>query len=105
MTMNRRVFMGAGAAMAAVALGRSAPSRAQQSPAKVLNLYSSRHYDTDNALYQSFTDKTGVTVKLVEAEADQLIERIQSEGANSPADVLITVDAGRLWRAEQQGLF
>jgi iron(III) transport system substrate-binding protein len=104
MTMNRRVFMGAGAAMAAVALGRTAPTRAQQ-PAKVLNLYSSRHYDTDDALYQSFTEKTGVTVKLVEAEADQLIERILSEGANSPADVLMTVDAGRLWRADQQGLF
>jgi iron(III) transport system substrate-binding protein len=104
MTMNRRVFLGAGAAAAAVALGRTSPGRAQSSE-RVLNLYSSRHYDTDNALYQSFTDKTGVTVKLVEAEADQLIERIKSEGANSPADVLVTVDAGRLWRAEQQGLF
>jgi len=106
MTMNRRVFIGAGTAMAAIALGRTAPTQAQQAPsAKVLNLYSSRHYDTDNALYQSFTDKTGFQVKLVEAEADQLIERIKSEGASSPADVLITVDAGRLWRAEQQGLF
>jgi iron(III) transport system substrate-binding protein len=69
-----------------------------------LNLYSARHYDTDNALYQSFTDRTGVRINLVEADADQLIERIKSEGANSPADVLITVDAGRLWRAQQEGL-
>ncbi len=70
----------------------------------VVNLYSARHYDTDNALYESFTKKTGMKVNLVEAEADQLIERIQSEGANSPADVLITVDAGRLWRAKEAGV-
>jgi iron(III) transport system substrate-binding protein len=70
----------------------------------VVNLYSSRHYDTDDALYDSFTEQTGIEVNLIEAEADELIERIKSEGANSPADVLITVDAGRLWRAEEEGL-
>ncbi len=69
-----------------------------------VNLYSSRHYDTDDALYQSFTDKTGVEINLIEGKADELIERIKAEGKNSPADVLITVDAGNLWRAEQAGL-
>jgi iron(III) transport system substrate-binding protein len=71
----------------------------------VLNLYSARHYDTDQALYDGFTAQTGVQVNLIEGDADQLIERIRSEGANSPADVLITVDAGRLWRAQQAGIF
>ena len=70
-----------------------------------MNLYSSRHYDTDDSLYRNFQDATGIQVNLVEAAADQLIERIKGEGASSPADLLITVDAGRLWRAEQQNLF
>ena len=72
---------------------------------KVLNLYSSRHYQTDEALYTGFTKLTGIKVNRIEAGEDALIERIRNEGARSPADVLITVDAGRLWRAEQLGLF
>lgn len=70
-----------------------------------VNLYSSRHYDTDQALYENFTEATGIKVNLIEAGADELIARIQSEGVSSPADLLITVDAGRLWRAEQAGIF
>jgi iron(III) transport system substrate-binding protein len=72
--------------------------------AQEVNLYSSRHYDTDVALYDAFTEQTGIAVNLIEGDADQLIERIKAEGRNSPADVLITVDAGRLWRAEEAGL-
>src|SRR5918994_6366497 len=72
--------------------------------AQEVNLYSSRHYDTDVALYEAFTAETGVAVNLIEGDADQLIERIKAEGRNSPADVLITVDAGRLWRADEAGL-
>jgi iron(III) transport system substrate-binding protein len=72
---------------------------------KVLNLYSSRHYQTDEALYTGFTKLTGIKVNRIEAGEDPLIERLRSEGARSPADVLVTVDAGRLWRAEQLGLF
>jgi len=94
MKISRRVFLGSGAATAAIALSQS----------KVLNLYSARHYDSDNALYESFEKKTGVKIRLIEAEADKLIERIKSEGANSPADVLITVDAGRLARAQEAGI-
>lgn len=71
----------------------------------VLNLYSSRHYQTDEALYAGFTKLTGIKVNRIEAGEDALIERIRNEGARSPADVLVTVDAGRLWRAEQLGLF
>ncbi len=70
-----------------------------------LNLYSSRHYQTDEALYANFTKATGLRVNRIEAGEDPLIERLKNEGASSPADVLVTVDAGRLWRAEQAGLF
>ena len=72
---------------------------------KVLNLYSSRHYQTDDALYANFTKQTGIKINRIEAAEDPLIERIRNEGARSPADVLITVDAGRLWRADEFGLF
>src|SRR5688500_15026696 len=72
---------------------------------KLLNLYSSRHYQTDEALYANFTRATGVRINRIEAGEDPLIERLRNEGAKSPADVLVTVDAGRLWRAEQLGLF
>lgn len=111
--ITRRTFIGAGTAAAAVAVGQFGKSKAvaQQGPVirvaqadKVVNLYSSRHYDTDQSLYDSFTAATGIRVNLIEAEADPLIERIKSEGANSPADVLMTVDIGRLWRAEAEGL-
>jgi iron(III) transport system substrate-binding protein len=70
-----------------------------------LNVYSSRHYQTDEALYGNFTKQTGIKINRIEASDDAIIERIRNEGAKSPADVLITVDAGRLWRAEQLGLF
>lgn len=69
-----------------------------------LNLYSSRHYDTDERLYSDFEEQTGIKVNRIEAEADALIERMKAEGANSPADVFLTTDAGRMWRAEEAGL-
>ena len=70
-----------------------------------VNIYSSRHYNTDDQLYDGFTEKTGISINLIEGKDDELIERIKSEGANSPADILITVDAGRLWRAAEAGIF
>ena len=73
--------------------------------AQELNLYSSRHYQTDEALYSGFTKATGIKLNRIEAGEDPLIARIINEGASGPADVLVTVDAGRLWRAEQAGLF
>ena len=72
---------------------------------EVVNVYSARHYDTDLALYDRFTEETGVVVNLIEGSSDGLIERIVNEGEFSPADMLITVDAGRLWRADQAGVF
>jgi iron(III) transport system substrate-binding protein len=65
-----------------------------------VNVYSSRHYDTDKSLYQTFTQQTGIKVNIIEGRDDELIERIRTESGNSPADILITVDAGRLWRAQ-----
>ena len=104
--MTRRTFISTGSAAAAVAFGAwGRGTSAQGSSTRVVNLYSARHYDADSQIYQAFADATGIKVNLIEAEADPLIERIKSEGANSPADVLVTVDAGRLWRAEQAGLF
>ena len=69
-----------------------------------LNLYSSRHYDTDERLYSDFTEQTGITINRIEGKADELAARMQAEGANSPADVLITVDTSRLARAKEMGL-
>lgn len=69
-----------------------------------VNLYSSRHYDTDLALYDNFTAQTGIKVNRIEAKANALIERMKSEGEFSPADLLITVDAGVLWQAEEAGV-
>ena len=71
----------------------------------VLNLYSARHYQTDEALYADFTKATGIRINRIEASDDQLLERLKSEGANSPADVLLIVDAARLARAQELGLF
>ena len=72
---------------------------------RVVNVYSGRHYQTDEALYSGFTKATGIKVNRIEASEDAIIERIRNEGERSPADVMITVDAGRLWRADQLGLF
>ena len=70
-----------------------------------LNLYSARHYHTDEALYNDFTKTTGIKINRIEASDNALIERLKSEGAKSPADVILLVDAARLWRAETDGLF
>ncbi len=69
-----------------------------------LNLYSARHYDTDERLYSDFTEQTGITINRIEGKADELLARMEAEGANSPADVLITVDTSRLSRAKEMGL-
>ena len=87
-----------------------AAAQAQPSPqapvqATEIGVYSGRHYNTDKQLYQRFTARTGIKVKLLEAKDDALIERLRSEGANSPADVLVLVDAARLDKAADLGLF
>ena len=72
---------------------------------KELNLYSARHYQTDEALYDNFTKKTGIKINRVDADDAGLLARLQSEGSASAADVILLVDAARLWRAEVDGLF
>ncbi len=73
--------------------------------AKEVNLYTSRHYDSDDALYQKFTDKTGIKVNVISGKGKALMERLASEGTSSPADVFITVDAGNLWKVQKDGMF
>ena len=110
--LSRRFFLSLSTAALVVACGQGqsqqptdqAGSTTDQLGGQV-NVYSSRHYNTDDQLYDGFTEKTGIKVNLIEGNADELIERIKSEGTNSPADILITVDAGRLWRADQAGIF
>ena len=72
---------------------------------KLLNLYSARHYQTDEALYANFTKQTGIKINPIEGKEVELQERIKNEGTNSPADVLVTVDASRLAKAHELGLF
>ena len=69
-----------------------------------LNIYTHRHYDSDKILFQKFTDFTGIDINIIKGSADQLIQRLENEGMNSPADILLTVDAGRLHRAKNKGL-
>lgn len=77
----------------------------QNVSAQELNIYSARHYQTDEQMYGEFTRQTGIKINRIEARDDELIERIRNEGANSPADILITVDAARLAAADDLGLF
>ncbi|MGB9194710.1 MAG: Fe(3+) ABC transporter substrate-binding protein, partial [Azonexus sp.] len=72
---------------------------------KALNLYSARHYQTDEALYANFTKQTGIKINRIEGKEDELLERIRNEGSNSPADIFLTVDAARLAKAHELGLF
>jgi len=103
-----RLRLLAGALVAACVVSLSAPvtTHAQSgTDGPVLNLYSARHYQTDEALYSDFTRQTGIRINRIEAGDEPLLERIRSEGARSPADVLLLVDAARLWRAQIDGLF
>ncbi len=95
------------AALAVSALGLAAALTAPvvHAQQQVLNLYSSRHYQTDEALYANFEKATGIKVNRIEGPEDPLIERMKSEGDKSPADLLVTVDMGRLLKAQQLGLF
>lgn len=77
---------------------------AAQAGAQELNIYSSRHYDNDSQLYDKFTEATGIKVNRIEGQPDELIARMKAEGANSPADIYLTVDVGRIWLADKEGL-
>lgn len=84
--------------------GEAGAPKAAAPIAGEVNVYSGRHYDSDLAIYDAFTRKTGVKINLIEAGGDELIERLAREAEASPADVFITADAGMLWRAKQRGV-
>lgn len=88
------------AALAAILLLFSCGNQTQET----VNVYTHRHYPSDDILFDTFTEQTGIAVRVVQAGSDELIERLRAEGKRSPADVLITVDAGRLYRAQELGL-
>ncbi len=89
-------------ALLVLAVTGAAPALAQE---RVLNLYSARHYQTDEALYTNFTKTTGIRINRVDADDAGILSRLKAEGAASPADVVLLVDAARFWRAEADGLF
>jgi iron(III) transport system substrate-binding protein len=91
------------APLLAAAASIAAPTASAQE--RVLNLYSARHYQTDEALYGNFTKATGIKINRVEADDAGILARLKAEGSASPADVILLVDAARLWRGEQDGLF
>ncbi len=70
-----------------------------------VNIYTSRHYDSDDALYEEFRKETGIKVNIISGKGSALLERIKSEGKNSPADIFFTVDAGNLWKVQKENLF
>jgi len=98
--VKRRVLMATGLS---AGVGLAMPRRSQ-ALAGTLNLYSARHYNTDEALYGNFADLSGIKINRIDAEPDPLVERLKAEGDKSPCDVLITTDAGRIERARQMGL-
>ncbi len=84
------------------ALLTGAPALAQE---QVVNIYSARHYPSDEALYSQFSRNTGIRIQRVDADDAGILARLRAEGAASPADVILLVDAARLWRGEAEGLF
>ncbi len=98
MSTPSKFMLAALAATTAISTGSLAQAEGE------LNLYSSRHYDTDERLYSDFTEQTGITINRIEGKADELIARMEAEGANSPADILLTVDTSRLERAKDAGV-
>ena len=102
--MNRTATLctlAATVATAALSLAAAAAAHAQG----VVNVYTARHYQTDEAMYADFTKQSGIKINRIEGKEDELLERIKNEGASSPADVFITVDASRLEVADKAGVF
>lgn len=98
------MLISTGAALAGAAAIAYSASEASTEGGEV-NVYSSRHYPADETLFGLFTEETGIKVNMIQGKAEELIERVKLEGAQSPCDVFITVDAGNLWRAQEENLF
>ena len=73
--------------------------------ASEVNIYTSRHYDSDDELYEDFRKETGIKINVISGNGSALLERMKSEGENSPADIFFTVDAGNLWKIQKEGYF
>ena len=100
--MIKSVPIFTGLALAAALMGAAGSASAQE---QVVNLYSARHYQTDEALYSNFTKATGIKVNRVDADDAGILARLKAEGTASPADVILLVDAARLWKGDVEGLF
>ncbi len=88
-----------------IALALQAATFTAQAQEQVVNLYSARHYSTDEALYSNFTQQTGIKVNRVDADDAGILARLKAEGSASPADVILLVDGARLYKGEVDGLF
>lgn len=102
--MKKLIFLSAVLAFTACKNEKSENESPSENKDQVVNVYTHRHYEADQELFRMFEEKTGIKVQVVNSNADELIQKMSMEGAQSPADVLITVDAGRLTRAKDQGL-
>lgn len=103
--LGRRVLGGAMVATLLTLLWLQSPAVRAQQKERAVNLYSSRHYSSDQELYDTFTRQTGIKVNQIQAGDEALLERLKSEGKASPADVILLADAARLWKAQNEGCF
>lgn len=83
---------------------KNSNEKTEQVQKQEITLYTHRHYDSDKVIFEKFEQQTGIKINIVKASADELIQKLESEGKQSPADLLLTVDAGRLVRAKNKGL-
>jgi iron(III) transport system substrate-binding protein len=100
-TFSRRSLLLSAAGLAGVS---ALPLRRARAAGEV-NIYSARHYPADEQLFARFTEETGIAVNQIKGTGSELMERIKLEGEQSPADLFVTVDAGNLWRAQDQGIY
>ena len=100
--MNQQASFWSRVALAAALVSNVALASAQE---QVVNLYSARHYQTDEAMYNEFTKKTGIKVNRVDADDAGILARLKAEGTASPADVILLVDAARLYKGQVEDLF
>ena len=96
--LNRRVFASGAAASLASACAKAPPTAAY------VNVYSARHYEADRRLYDAFEQASGIAVRVLPANAEQLLERLRAEGDATEADLVVAADAGNLWRIQEAGL-
>jgi iron(III) transport system substrate-binding protein len=102
--MNSKLFKIVSIANLALCMTNPLAVNAEEQ-SKSLNIYSARHYPTDEALYADFTKSTGIRINRIDSDDNGILTRLKAEGSASPADVILLVDAARLWRAEVDGLF